>query len=234
MPSGRARRRRLNSIGPDRRRTVAEARDAADRLAQQLGSSLTAPGNGGVFRAILTLLAEGAPVPKVAVARSLGRLDEDAAGLLAQIPSLEFDDAGDIVGAGLSLRPTAHLLEIGGRRLYTWCALDTLIFPAMLGRSARVTSPCAATGTPVRLVVGPEEIDELDPASAVVSLHLFEGTRDVRSAFCRDVNFFVSEDSAAEWLHTHPDGWVLPVARGHSLARDLASQLANGVGPTCC
>ena len=195
---------------------------------------MNASGNGAVFHAILTLLSEGAPVPKAAIARALGRLEKDAAGLLAQIPSLEFDDAGDIVGAGLSLRPTAHSFEIGGKQLYTWCALDTLIFPAMLGRTARVTSPCAATGAPVRLVVGPEGIDELEPASAVVSLHLFEWTRDVRNAFCRDVNFFVSEDSAAEWLQTHPDGWVLPVAQAHSLARDLASQLANGVGPACC
>ena len=46
---------------------------AADRLAQQLGSSLNAPGNSAVFRAILTLLSEGAAVPKAAVARRLGR-----------------------------------------------------------------------------------------------------------------------------------------------------------------
>jgi len=207
---------------------------AADRLAQQLGSSLNAPGNSAVFRAILTLLSEGAPVPKAAVARALGLPEKDASELVAEIPSLELDDAGEIVGAGLSLRPTAHLFEIGGKQLYTWCALDTLIFPAMLGRTARVSSPCAATGAPVRLVVGPEGISELEPASTVVSLHLFEETRDVRNAFCREVNFYVSEDSAAAWLHTHPEGWVLPVAQAHSLALDLAKQLADCVGPTCC
>jgi len=53
---------------------------------------------------------------------------------------------------------------------------------------------------PVRLRVSPESIDELEPPSAVVSLRLFEGTRDVRNAFCRDVNFFASEDAAAAWL----------------------------------
>src|SRR5207245_2836301 len=126
-----------------------------------------------------------------------------------------------------------RLFEIGGRRLYTWCALDTLILPAMLGRAARVTSPCAATGASVRLLVSAEGIDELEPASAVLSLHLFEG-RDVRNAFCRDVNFFVSQNSTAGWLHTHPGAWVLPVAQAHSLARDLARQLADGGGPTCC
>ena len=125
------------------------SKSAANDLRQQLGTSLNAPGTSGVFRTLLTLLAEGMPVPKGAVARALGRPERDVVDLLAQIPSLEFDDAGDIVGAGLSLRPTMHLFEIGGRRLYTWCALDTLIFPAMLGRTARVTSPCAATGASV-------------------------------------------------------------------------------------
>ncbi len=206
---------------------------AAKDLTQQLGSSLNAPGTSGVFRALLTLLAEGMPVPKGAVARALGRPERDVVDLLAQIPSLEFDDAGCIVGAGLSLRPTVHLFEIGGRRLYTWCALDTLIFPAMLGRTARVTSPCAATGTSVRLLVSAEGIDELEPAGAVVSLHLFQG-RDVRNAFCRDVNFFVSENSAAGWLHAHPGAWVLPVAQAHSLARELARHLADGPASTCC
>ena len=209
------------------------SKSAANNLAQQLGSSLNAPGTSGVFRVLLTLLAEGKPVPKGAVARALGRPERDVVDLLAQVPSLEFDDAGDLVGAGLSLRPTVHLFEVGGRRLYTWCALDTLIFPAMLGRTARVTSPCAATGAPVRLLVSADGIDELEPAGAVVSLHLFEG-RDVRNAFCRDVNFFVSEQTAAEWLHTHPGTWVLPVAQAHSLARDLARQLADGAASTCC
>ena len=209
------------------------SKSAANDLAQQLGSSLNAPGTSGVFRAVLTLLAEGIPVPKSAVARALGCPERDVMDLLAQIPSLEFDDAGDIVGAGLSLRPTVHLFEVGGRRLYTWCALDTLIFPAILGRTARVTSPCAATGASVRLLVSAEGIDELEPTSAVVSLHLFEG-RDVRNAFCRDVNFFVSQNSAAGWLHTHPGAWVLPVAQAHSLARELARQLADGAASTCC
>ena len=209
------------------------SKSAANDLRQQLGTSLNAPGTSGVFRTLLTLLAEGMPVPKGAVARALGRPERDVVDLLAQIPSLEFDDAGDIVGAGLSLRPTMHLFEIGGRRLYTWCALDTLIFPAMLGRTARVTSPCAATGASVRLLVSAEGIDELEPASAVLSLHLFEG-RDVRNAFCRDVNFFVSQNSTAGWLHTHPGAWVLPVAQAHSLARDLARQLADGAASTCC
>ncbi|HKC84179.1 MAG TPA: organomercurial lyase, partial [bacterium] len=31
-----------------------------------------------------------------------------------------------------------------------WCALDTLIYPSLLGVEAEVVSPCHASGTPVR------------------------------------------------------------------------------------
>ena len=40
------------------------SKSAASNLAQQLGSSLNAPGTSGVFRTVLTLLAEGKPVPR--------------------------------------------------------------------------------------------------------------------------------------------------------------------------
>ncbi len=208
--------------------------DAADRLAQQLDRSLNAPGNGGVFNAILTLLANGKPVAKVAIARALGLSEADAAQLLTQIPSAEFDEAGNLVGNGLSLRETPHQFEIGGKQLYTWCALDTLIFPVLLGRAARVTSPCAATGVAVRLLVAPNGVRDLEPKDAVVSLQLFEGTKDVRNAFCRHSNFFASEEAAGPWLREHPDGWVLPVALAQAYARGLARKLSDGVGPTCC
>ena len=102
--------------------------DAADQLTRQLDSSLNARGHRGVFKAVLTLLAEGTPVPKAAVASALGLIETDVARLLAEIPALELDEAGHVVGAGLSLRPTPHRLEMGGKQLYAWCAFDTLLF----------------------------------------------------------------------------------------------------------
>ena len=207
--------------------------EATDRLAEQLDRSLNAAGSG-VFLAVLSLLAKGEPVPKAAVARALGVSEEDAAQVLAELPSAELDEAGNLVGPGLSLRPTRHRFEIDGKQLYTWCALDTLIFPVLLGRNARVTSPCAATGVAVHLLVEPRAIRDLEPAGAVVSLHGFEETRDVRNAFCRDVNFFASAEAAAPWLRAHPDGWLLPIAHAHAYARGLARKLADGVGPPCC
>ncbi|WP_455153162.1 organomercurial lyase [Cupriavidus basilensis] len=34
--------------------------------------------------------------------------------------------ATSLVGYGLTLRETRHAFEVDGRRLYTWCAFDTL------------------------------------------------------------------------------------------------------------
>ena len=52
------------------------------------------------------------------------------------------------LGWELTLRPTPHGFNVDGKQLYTWCALDTLFFPAVIGRPARVESPCAATALP--------------------------------------------------------------------------------------
>lgn len=108
------------------------------------------------------------------------------------------------------------------------------MFPVLLGRTARVTSPCAATGVAVHLLAGPDAIQDLEPKEAVVSLQLFEGTRDVRNAFCRHSNFFASADAAGAWRREHPDGRVMPVALAGEYARVLARKLADGPGSPCC
>ncbi|MCQ4438245.1 organomercurial lyase, partial [Clostridioides difficile] len=53
---------------------------------------------------------------------------------LEQAVSTEWDDYGNVVGYGLTLRETPHTFEVDGRRLYTWCAFDTLFFPALIDR----------------------------------------------------------------------------------------------------
>ena len=73
--------------------------NAAGQLARSLDRSLNARGDRRVFRVLLGLLAEGAPVPKAAVARALDVDEGDVASMLAEMPSIEFDDAGNIVGA---------------------------------------------------------------------------------------------------------------------------------------
>jgi hypothetical protein len=121
-----------------------------------------------VMPALLRQLAEGRPVETAALADAVGRPVAELDALLERF-GVERDAAGRIVGAGLTLRPTPHRFAIGGRLLYTWCALDALVFPAVLGTTAEVESLCAATGTPVRVRVGPAAVESVAPAGAAVS-----------------------------------------------------------------
>jgi alkylmercury lyase len=106
--------------------------------------------------------------------------------------------------------------------LWTWCALDTLIFPAVLGSTARIESPCHATGTPIRLTVGPAGVTDVDPPTAVVSIVTPGDMASVRASFCNQVHFFASPDAAEHWLGEHPEASVVPVADAHQLGVALA------------
>jgi Alkylmercury lyase len=49
-----------------------------------------------------------------------------------------------------------HTFIAGGRRLYTWCVADALMFPAVLGSAARIESRCPTTDAAIRLAVDPK------------------------------------------------------------------------------
>jgi alkylmercury lyase len=108
--------------------------------------------------------------------------------------------------------PTPHRFEVGGHMLYTWCALDTLMYPVILKLPARVASPCPVTGEPILLSVTPEGIGQLSPPGAVASLVIpqqAEACRDVRGAFCNQVHFFSSREMASTWLEQRPTALLL-------------------------
>lgn len=209
------------------------------RLATTLNDSMQATGRTTaapwLFRSLLELLATGAPVELETLATVTGRSIEEIRDAVAAAPDTEYDDQGRIVGYGLTLRETAHRFEINGRELYTWCALDTLIFPEVLGRAARVESPCHSTGTPVRVTIDPTAgVTNIQPAGAVVSIVIPSEMSSVRSAFCDQVHFFASADAATTWLDAHPGMFVVPVADAFQLGRPLSETLLGGTRPTDC
>lgn len=174
---------------------------------------------------IIMALAQGAPLPLERVAALSDDRPERVARLL-RILGAEFDDDGRLVGLGLTLRPTQHRFRLDGTQLYTWCALDTLIFPRFLG-PAHVESPCRATGTPVRLTVSPERVESLEPPEAVVSIRSPQaGGRGatIRQAFCEWVHFFKSADAAAPWHEEHPEAAIVSVAEAFELGGRLSAE----------
>jgi alkylmercury lyase len=145
--------------------------------------------------------------------------------ILRQRPSIEWDEGGNIVGAGLTLRPTPHRFKLKDRTLFTWCALDSLMFPGLVGQTVQVESPCAATGRPVRVTVTPQGVQQVEPPEAVVSLVAPEASPNVRRVFCDYVNFFHSAEAAAGWLAEHPGATTLPVAEAYELGRRLTESV---------
>lgn len=182
-------------------------------------------GSADVFLSLLREIAKGSPVSREKLAAVLGWPLDRVAAALDQTRNTEVDDDGNILGIGLTLRETPHVFEIDGRRLYTWCALDALMFPALIGKTARVLSRCAATGASVSLTVTPDAVRSVAPEGAAVSLVLPDASPDVRSSFCCHVHFFASTLAADGWAAKHEGVLVVNVEDAFRLGQRLNQTL---------
>ncbi len=174
---------------------------------------------------LLRLLARGQPVAPEELAATLHLPRHEVTAALHQLSNTEVDREGNIVGSGLSLVPTPHCFQVNGHALFTWCALDALVYPVILQQAAQVASRCPVTGGMVRLTVTPEGIKDLEPPSAIVSLVLPERAavcRDVRGTFCHQVHFFSTPEAASLWLAQHPGAFLLSVEDAYQLGRLVA------------
>ena len=179
-----------------------------------------------LWRELIRALALGHPVPVDELVTRLDLTQDDVIRSLRSCGDIEYDDDGSIVGAGLTLVPTAHQFIIDGRTLYTWCALDTLVYAILLNARVQVLSRCPLTDLEISLRVGPEEAISLEhppPLLAIAPL----GTEccetgSVRAEFCDHTHFVASEPAARQWLGRHPGGTVLDLEAGHRLAREMA------------
>jgi alkylmercury lyase len=199
---------------------------------QQLAARITAPMRtmaGEAFLEIvpptLDLLARGKTAAPEEIAAASGKSPEEVRTTLDQFPSAEWDGQGRVVGAGLTLRPTPHRLELEGRTLFAWCVLDALLFPVLLRRPASIESPCRGIGEPVRGEVTPAGIETVKPPSAVMSIVAAQNLASVRNVVCNNTHFFSSPEAASRWLERHPEATILPVEEAFRLGRLIAESL---------
>ncbi len=187
-----------------------------------------------VFRRILTLLARGRPVTTAEVAAFVGLPADRTEALLRAEPGTDWDEQGRLAGFGITLAPTAHRLVLGGQSLHTWCAMDTLFFPVLLGLPASVASTCPATGEPIRIELAPGALTLAEPAEVVVSeLYPRGPIADIRGTVCNEGHFFASPAAAAGWLDAHPDGDTWPVEKAFQTAvAHYRDQPGGGSTPT--
>src|SRR5690348_2840649 len=170
-------------------------------------------------------LAKGQPIDAAQLGQALGVSAAEGRALLARDSIRTFvypDKQGRVLGfGGLATAPMHHRFEVDGRRLYTWCAWDSLFIPEILGTTAWVTSADPVTKEKVSLIVGPTGVTEVSPASTVVSFLTPETPfdADVIQNFCHFVHFFGSPETAAQWTAKRKTTFLLSVAEAFELGR---------------
>jgi alkylmercury lyase len=173
----------------------------------------------------LDLLAGGKPASLEEIAAAAGKSPQEVRAALDRFPSAKWDEQSKFVGLGLTLQLTPHCLELEGHTLFAWCALDALLFPALLARPASIESPCRGTGDPVHIEVTPARIEAAEPPSAVVSIVAARDLATVHSVACNNTHFFSSPEVASRWLEKHPEATILPVEDAFRLGRLIAQEL---------
>src|SRR5260221_1918740 len=185
-----------------------------------------------VFHRFWHMLAQsGTPISLDALAQALHSSREQVKAVLERYPDAEYDQFGNLLGWGLTLNPTVHQVVVEGHSLYAWCAPDTLYDPLVLNRSAQIVSQCPVTGAKIEILLTPDRLESLSPASAVVSIvrdgSIFARLQEagcIRQGGCTNQFFFASQQVAAPWASEHPDFIVLPVEEAFEGLRDIALQ----------
>jgi alkylmercury lyase len=180
-----------------------------------------------LMRAAVRLLARGTPITTTELATAAGVDVADLSNAPAA-QDVEYDDEHRIVGWGLTLIPTPHAFIVDGHRLYTWCAADTLLFPAIIGKPAQIESRCPTTDAVIRLTVDPQDgVAEITPVTAVISIPDPQELDDarVRASCCNPGRFFATAEAARDWLARYPNGTVLPVADAYPQLQPISDRL---------
>lgn len=169
------------------------------------------------------LLAKGEPVATADLAAGLGLSEAVVNGILDGWPGVYYDEDRRVIGYwGLTLPETDHRFEVDGKRLFTWCAWDSLFLPELLQQTAHVESLCPTTGEKIGLTITPHGIEHRQPAGTVMSFVKPDAAR-VRQEwilnFCHYVYFFTSADEATRWVSKHPGTSVLSLEAAHELGR---------------
>jgi hypothetical protein len=189
-----------------------------------------------LFVQALRRLTEGNPLNArdvEEIAASVGLTKEQADNVLSWIA--EKNDDGEIVGmAGLSQNQWNQKFRINGRDFTTWCALDTLYLPQVIGQAAAVEAPDPVTGEVVRFTLGPDGVDEV-PERAVISIVVpkvkekgIESAEQIWTAFCSYSHYFTSVENGQKWFEgKHVEPIFLTIDEGYELGGKWFAQIIH-------
>jgi alkylmercury lyase len=195
---------------------------------QQDGALDLGPGDARLVLRLMRRLAQGQPVSPGEVAQVVADLELDPAAANECLQRwTERNERDDIIGImGLSLNATPHRFSVGGVQLWSWCAVATLVLPALLQQTATIESPSPVSGEPVRLTVSPDRIEDVSPPDAAVSMVVVDpGTADTssvdatRTTSCNHIFFFASREEGERWAAGRDTIEILTVAEGFAAER---------------
>ncbi len=182
----------------------------------------------------LQLLANGCPVSPEEIAVRLQVTSETVISTLRSFGA-EFDKEGNILGVGLTLVPTPHVYKANGRKLYTWCAVDALLFPVMLKHTAHIESLDPISGDKIRVSVTADGVQKVEPESAVVSwVNSSVDPSNIRGSVCHYVYFFSSPETASKWIAKHPGKMFYPVIDAFRAAKKIHNKYSEIQADDCC
>lgn len=179
---------------------------------------------------LLELLAAGHPIPRAEALAAIGELEIDHGKARAFLDSAtERTEGGEIAGFGLTCNQTNHHVTIDGARMSTWCAMDTMVFAVVLGRTLLVESTAPGTDQTVRLQAHPHGPDDIDPPTAVITWPRrsksevdLGSVSGILASLCNHSLFFATRDQAQRWAGGRADVAILSVQDGFEIARAVA------------
>ncbi len=182
------------------------------------------PAEQSVSMVLYQLLINGKPVSTRDIANKTGLIELEIDKILNRWGSEVLrNDNTDIIGFfGLSLSKTAHILEVEGRKLYTWCAWDTMFIPALIDKTVKVVSTCPVTKQEINLTISSSGVLSINPERTVVSLIAPDTekiTEDLVGTFCCHIHFFASPEAGNQWVQKNPGTYIVSLDHAYHLGK---------------
>ncbi|WP_445955076.1 organomercurial lyase [Yeosuana sp.] len=169
-------------------------------------------------------LIKGNPIPIVKYYALVGLHIEKANDVLEILG--ESNENNQITAfSGLSLTPTHHKFIVQNKTLYTWCALDAILFTEWLDVSSQIISLDPIDNSIIELNIECDHLVSSNPYPIFISWIEKMDSCNIRGSFCNHVSFFASEQTAKQWLSKNPSGKILTL-------EDLFE--SNKIGLECC
>lgn len=134
----------------------------------------------------------------------------------------------------LSPQPTPHRVRWNGQEGFTWCVLDALMLPFLVGCPVDVTTTTPVERVDIRLRASTESVESSHP-EAVVSLAAADEGREVRRSCCPYILAFTSLDEYRRWCDETPGVLATPLGleQAWMLAADLTEPPLSNDGTAC-